>query len=119
VQEDVSTEPDFTTWRTADAGVDGEDEALEQDEAPEEDETGEDVVVDQDAAAEERIEAIMSVMSSGILGLVSRQTVATHTNKMVNARGSLSQRNSNKLAVTTTTSRSTLVTLTRPRIHTS
>jgi hypothetical protein len=113
VQEDISTEPDFTTWRTADAGVDGEDEALE------EDETGEDVVVGQDAAAEERMEAVMSVMSSGILGLVSRQTVATHTNKMVNARGSLSQRNSNKLAVTTTTSRSTLVTLTRPRIHTS
>jgi hypothetical protein len=113
VQEDISTEPDFTTWRTADAGVDGEDEALE------EDETGEDVVVGQDAAAEERMEAVMSVMSSGILGLVSRQTVATHTNKMVNARGSLSQRNSNKLTVTTTTSRSTLVTLTRPRIHTS
>ena len=91
-----------------DAGVEGEDEAGE-----------EDGVVGQDAAAEERMEAGMSVMSSGILGLVRRRTVPTHTNKMVNARGSLSQRNSNKLAVTTTTSRSTLVTLTRPRIHTS
>jgi hypothetical protein len=85
-----------------------------------EDETGEeDVVVGQDAAAEERMEAVISVMSSGILGLVRRRTVPTHMNKMVNARGSLSHRNSNKLAVTTTTSRSTLVTLTRPRIHTS
>lgn len=84
MQEDVLTEPDFTTWRTADAGVDGEDEA------PEEDETGEDVVVGQDAAAEERMEAVMSIMSSGILGLVSRQTVAIHTNKIVNVRGSLS-----------------------------
>jgi hypothetical protein len=88
--------------------VEGEDEAVE-----------EDVVVGPDAAAEVLMEAVMPVMSSGILGLVRRRTVPTYTNKMVNARGSLSQRNSNKLAVTTTTSRSTLVTLTRLRIHTS
>jgi hypothetical protein len=49
--------------------VEGEDEAGE-----------EDVVVGQDAAAEERMEAVMSVMSSGILGLVRRRTVPTHTN---------------------------------------
>ena len=107
-QEGVSTERDFTTWRTADTGVESEDKAGE-----------EDVVVDQDAAAEEQMEAVMSVMSSGILGFVRRRNVHTHTNKMVNARGPLSQRNSNKLAVTTMTSRSTLATLTRPRIHTS
>jgi hypothetical protein len=111
----LSTERDLTTWRTADAdaGVEDEDEELEV-------EAGETtVVVGRDAAAEERMEAVTSVMSSGILGFVTRRTVPTHTNKMASARGSLSQRNNNKLAVTTTTSRSTLVALTRPRIRTS
>lgn len=85
-----------------------------------EDEAGEeDVVVLLNVVAGEQMQVVMSVSTSGILGLVRRRTVPTHMNNKVNARGSLSQRNSNKLAVITTTSRGTLVTLTCPRNQTS
>jgi hypothetical protein len=58
----------LTTWRTADAdaGVEDEDEEVEV-------EAGETtVVVGRDAAAEQRLEAVTSVISSRILGFVTR-----------------------------------------------